>query len=93
MLHSCRGIDERRVEVRTEGRASPDRLAIMAGALVVEAIPIWRHGYGIGGNVVVRCQQGTPVHHDLAARRVGEVGAARLAQVPALPGAGITGRS
>jgi hypothetical protein len=30
----------------------------MAGALVVETIPIWRHGYGIGGNVVVRCGKG-----------------------------------
>ena len=30
----------------------------MAGALVIETIPIWRHGYGIGGNVVVRCRKG-----------------------------------
>jgi hypothetical protein len=34
------------------------KLGIMAGALVVETIPIWRHGYGIGGNVVVRCRKG-----------------------------------
>ena len=34
------------------------RLGIMAGALVIETIPIWRHGYGIGGNVVVRCRKG-----------------------------------
>ena len=34
------------------------RLAILAGALIVETIPIWRHGYGIGGNVIVRCGKG-----------------------------------
>ena len=34
------------------------RLGIMAGALVIETIPIWRHGYGIGGNVVVQCTKG-----------------------------------
>ena len=34
------------------------KLGIMASALVVETIPIWRHGYGIGGNVVVRCAKG-----------------------------------
>lgn len=30
----------------------------MAGAVLIETIPIWRHGYGIGGNVVVRCRKG-----------------------------------
>ena len=34
------------------------RLAILAGAFVAETIPIWRHGYGIGGNVIVRCGKG-----------------------------------
>ena len=34
------------------------RFAMLAGALVAETIPIWRHGYGIGGNVIVRCGKG-----------------------------------
>ena len=34
------------------------RLAILAGAFVVEAIPLLRNGYGIGGNVIVRCGKG-----------------------------------
>jgi len=34
------------------------RLGIVAGALIVEAIPLWRHGYGVGGSVVVRCSKG-----------------------------------
>ena len=34
------------------------RLAILAGALIVETIPIWRHGYWIGGNLIVRCGKG-----------------------------------
>jgi hypothetical protein len=34
------------------------RLAILTGSLVMETIPVWRHGYGIGGNVVVRCAKG-----------------------------------
>ena len=39
-------------------RRRGERLAILAGALIVETIPIWRHGYGIGGNVIVRCGKG-----------------------------------
>ncbi len=31
---------------------------ILAASLVAETIPIWRHGYRIGGNVVVRCGKG-----------------------------------
>ncbi len=34
------------------------RLALLAGAFLVEAIPVWRSGYGVGGNVIVRCRQG-----------------------------------
>ena len=34
------------------------RLAILAGAMLAETIPLLRHGYGVGGNVVVRCRQG-----------------------------------
>lgn len=34
------------------------RLAVLAGALAVEAIPVWRRGYGVGGNVIVRCHEG-----------------------------------
>ena len=34
------------------------RLALIAGAALAEAIPVWRRGYGLGGNVVVRCHEG-----------------------------------
>jgi hypothetical protein len=34
------------------------RLAIIAGAALAEAIPVWRRGYGVGGNVIVRCHKG-----------------------------------
>ena len=34
------------------------KLGMIVGSLVMETIPIWRHGYGIGGNVVVRCGKG-----------------------------------
>lgn len=34
------------------------RFAILAGAMLAETIPLLRHGYGVGGNVVVRCRQG-----------------------------------
>ena len=34
------------------------RFAIIAGAMLAETIPLLRHGYGVGGNVVVRCRQG-----------------------------------
>jgi hypothetical protein len=34
------------------------RLALLAGTFLVEAIPVWRRGYGIGGNVIVRCREG-----------------------------------
>lgn len=34
------------------------RLGIIAGAFIVEAIPLLRNGYGIGGNVVVQCSKG-----------------------------------
>jgi hypothetical protein len=34
------------------------RLGIIAGAFVAETIPLLLNGYGIGGNVVVRCSKG-----------------------------------
>ena len=34
------------------------RVLIGAGALLVEVLPLWRRGYGVGGRVVVRCQRG-----------------------------------
>jgi hypothetical protein len=34
------------------------RVAIFVGALLLETIPLWRRGYGVGGNVVVRCREG-----------------------------------
>ena len=44
--------------------ASPPRRARLRGALIVvlsilsEAVPLWRRGYGLGGDVVVRCRDG-----------------------------------
>lgn len=34
------------------------RLVLILAALVVEVLPVWRRGYGVGGNVIVRCRQG-----------------------------------
>ena len=39
----------------------PQRLRrplLVAVAILVDAIPLWLRGYGIGGNVVVRCRDG-----------------------------------
>jgi hypothetical protein len=33
------------------------RLLITAGVLLVEVLPLWTRGYGLGGNVVVRCRR------------------------------------
>ena len=40
------------------GRRRARRLVIIAGAALAEAIPVWRRGYGVGGNVIVRCHKG-----------------------------------
>lgn len=34
------------------------RLGILVGSFIAETIPLWRNGYGIGGNVVVQCSKG-----------------------------------
>jgi hypothetical protein len=34
------------------------RVLLIIGALVVEVVPLWRRGYGVGGNVIVRCRRG-----------------------------------
>jgi hypothetical protein len=34
------------------------RLLIGAGALLVEVLPLWQRGYGLGGHVVARCRRG-----------------------------------
>jgi hypothetical protein len=34
------------------------RFALVAAAALAEVIPVWRRGYGVGGNVVVRCHKG-----------------------------------
>jgi hypothetical protein len=34
------------------------RWLIVAAAVVFEALPLWRRGYKLGGNVVVRCRAG-----------------------------------
>ena len=40
------------------GRRRRQRLALIAGAALAELIPVWRRGYGVGGNVIVRCHKG-----------------------------------
>ena len=44
--------------MRTGKRHRRRRAAITLAVLLVEATPLWRRGYGIGGNVVVRCRAG-----------------------------------
>ena len=34
------------------------RWLLVAGALTLETVPLMRRGYGVGGNVVVRCRDG-----------------------------------
>lgn len=34
------------------------RALLILGAAVIEILPLWRRGYGVGGNVVVRCRAG-----------------------------------
>ena len=49
------GREFRRVGRRSSRPAPGDR---SPGAFLVEAIPLWRRGYGLGGNVIVRCREG-----------------------------------
>jgi hypothetical protein len=46
---------ERRARTRRRRIAA---LFLAAVALVVETAAMWRHGYRMGGNVIVRCQRG-----------------------------------
>jgi hypothetical protein len=34
------------------------RALLILGAALVEILPLWRRGYGLGGHVVVRCRAG-----------------------------------
>lgn len=34
------------------------RFLIILAALLADLVPLWRRGYGVGGNVVVRCRDG-----------------------------------
>ena len=44
---------------RASGRRTARlRWLIVALSLLSEAIPLWRRGYGVGGNVVARCRDG-----------------------------------
>lgn len=45
---------------RGSGSTRPRRrwLALVGVAGATEALPLWRRGYRLGGNVVVRCRQG-----------------------------------
>jgi hypothetical protein len=36
----------------------PRRLLLILAALLADVVPLWRRGYGVGGNVVVRCRDG-----------------------------------
>jgi hypothetical protein len=39
-------------------RARLRHLLVIALSVLSEAIPLWRRGYGLGGNVVARCRDG-----------------------------------
>jgi hypothetical protein len=34
------------------------RVLLILGVLITEVMPLWRRGYGVGGNVIVRCRRG-----------------------------------
>ena len=51
-------MDKTNDSAASAGKRRRKRLGILAATLVAETIPIWRHGYGIGGNVIVRCGKG-----------------------------------
>jgi hypothetical protein len=34
------------------------RILLILAALTTEVLPLWRRGYGLGGNVIVRCRRG-----------------------------------
>jgi hypothetical protein len=34
------------------------RILLILGGFLLEAVPLWRRGYGLGGNVIVRCRRG-----------------------------------
>lgn len=57
----------------------------LAGALV-EALAIRRRGYGVAGNVVVRCREGHLFTTLWIPGGIAQVGSSRVGQVPALPG-------
>jgi hypothetical protein len=40
------------------GRHRKRAIKLAAAAVAVEAAGLWRRGYGVGGNVVVRCRAG-----------------------------------
>jgi hypothetical protein len=47
---------------RSRGAGSPGarlrRPLVIVLSVLVEAIPLWRRGYGLGGSVVARCRDG-----------------------------------
>ena len=40
------------------GRSRRRRSLTAVAVILVEALPLWARGYGLGGNVVVRCRRG-----------------------------------
>jgi hypothetical protein len=34
------------------------RILFIVAAVLVEVVPVWRRGYGVGGSVIVRCRRG-----------------------------------
>lgn len=42
----------------TSGRSRRRRFLTTVSVILIEAVPLWTRGYGLGGNVVVRCRRG-----------------------------------
>ncbi|HWE10409.1 MAG TPA: hypothetical protein VG325_13730 [Solirubrobacteraceae bacterium] len=48
----------RRGSPRQGRRRNIRRALLIAAGLLTEVVPLWRRGYRLGGNVVVRCRRG-----------------------------------
>jgi hypothetical protein len=77
------------VEEPTEGRRRGKRrklsLVLLAVSAAVETMAVKRKGYGLGGDVIVRCSQGhlfTTIWIPLASFKAVRLGGARLQRCP-----------
>lgn len=68
------------------GRHRKRAIELAAAAVAVEAAGLWRRGYGVGGNVVVRCRAGhlfTTIWLPAVSLKITP---ARAVAIPVLPG-------